>query len=168
MPPETISAAASWGPFLYVLAEKLSPKEKQGLIKQVEMHKSEVDAWQKLPLRAKKLEGALKSVRLKKPSQIYDLLVTAPADEVLFLLYHSPVRLIQDRLKNYFQKYIPLSQEITDAEVEAKGVTPGTPKFQKMKEEMVAARLDGRTKRPPPPPPEPVTMSPMQRGRGVR
>src|SRR5260221_720728 len=168
MPPETISAAASWGPFLYVLAEKLNPKEKQGLIKQVEMHKSEVDAWQKLPLRAKKLEGALKSVRLKKPSQIYDLLVTAPADEVLFLLYHSPVRLIQDRLKNYFQKYIPLSQEITDAEVEAKGVTPGTPKFQKMKEEMVAARLDGRTKRPPPPPPEPVTMSPMQRGRGVR
>jgi len=37
-----------------------------------------------------------------------------------------------------------------------------------MKEEMVAARLDGRTKRPPPPPPEPVTVSPMQRGRGVR
>jgi tRNA nucleotidyltransferase (CCA-adding enzyme) len=168
MPPETITAAASWGPFLYVLTEKLSPKEKQGLIKQIEMHKSEVDAWQKLPLRAKKLEGALKSARLKKPSQIYDLLVTAPADEVLFLLYHSPVRLIQDRLKNYFQKYIPLSQEITDAEVEAKGVAPGTPKFQKMKEEMVAARLDGKTKRPPPPPPEPVTVSPMQRGRGVR
>ena len=105
---------------------------------------------------------------MKKPSQIYDLLVKAPADEILFLLYHSGARLVQDRLKNYFQKYIPLSQEITDAEVEAKGVAPGTPKFQKMKEEMVAARLDGRTKRPPPPPPEPVTVSPMQRGRGVR
>ena len=57
MPPETITPASSWGPFLYVLTEKLSPKEKQGLIKQTEMHKSEVDAWQKLPLRAKKLEG---------------------------------------------------------------------------------------------------------------
>jgi len=56
MPPETITAAASWGPFLYVLTEKLSPKEKQGLIKQTEMHKSEVDAWQKLPLRAKKID----------------------------------------------------------------------------------------------------------------
>jgi tRNA nucleotidyltransferase/poly(A) polymerase len=168
MPPETITPAGTWGPFLYVLTEKLSPKEKQGLIKQTEMRKSEVDGWQKLPLRAKKLEGALKSARLKKPAQIYDVLVKAHADEILFLLYHSAARVVQDRLKNYFQKYIPLSQEITDAEVEAKGVTPGTPKFQKMKEEMVAARLDGRTKRPPPPPPEPVTVSPMQRGRGVR
>jgi tRNA nucleotidyltransferase/poly(A) polymerase len=168
MPPETITPALSSGPFLYVLTEKLSPREKQALIKQTEMRKSEVDAWQKLPLRAKKLDGALKSARLRKPSQIYDVLVKAPADEILFLLYHSAARVVQDRLKNYFQKYIPLSQEITDAEVEAKGVTPRTPKFQKLKDEMVAARLDGRTKRPPPPPVEPVAVSPMQRGRGVR
>jgi tRNA nucleotidyltransferase (CCA-adding enzyme) len=166
LPAETMTAAANWGPFLYVLTEKLNPKEKQALIKRTEMRKSEVDAWQKLPLRSKKLETALKSARLKKPSQIYDLLIHALGDELLFLLYNSQVRLIQDRIKNYLQKYIPLSQEITDAEVEAKGVAPGTPKFQKMKEEMVAARLDGRTKRPPPPPVEPVAAAPaLQRGR---
>jgi tRNA nucleotidyltransferase (CCA-adding enzyme) len=168
MPPDALTTAANWGPFVYVLTEKLNSKERQALIKQTEMQKSEVDGWQKLPLRAKKLEAALKSARLKKPSQIYDLLVKTPADEILFLLYHSQARLIQDRLKNYFQKYIPLSQEITDLEVEASGVAPGTPKFQKVKEEMVAARLDGRTKRPPPPPVEPVAVHSMQRGRGVR
>jgi tRNA nucleotidyltransferase (CCA-adding enzyme) len=165
LPPEAMTAPANWGPFLYVLTEKLNPKEKQSLIRQTEMRKSEVDAWQKLPLRSKKLETALKSARLKKPSQIYDVLIKAPCDEVLFLLYSSQVRLIQDRIKNYLQKYIPLSQEITDAEVEAKGAVPGTPKFQKMKQEMVAARLDGRTRRPPPPPVEPVAVAPAMRGR---
>jgi hypothetical protein len=167
LPPEV--GPITWAPFLYVLTENLSAKDKQALIKHVEMRKADVDAWQKLPVRAKKLEAALKSARLKKPSQIFDVFAPAPADEILFLLYHSGVRLIQDRIRNYLQKYIPLSQEITDAEVEAKGVTPGTPKFQKLKEEMVAARLDGRTKKPPPPPVEPVPMmTAMQRGRVVR
>src|SRR5882724_2860544 len=159
LPPESITPASSWPPFLYVLTEKLNPKEKQALVRQTEMRKSEVDAWQKLPLRSKKLDTAVRSARLKKPSQIYDLLTKAPADELLFLLYHSGVRLVQDRIKNYLQKYIPLSQEITDAEVEASGVPFGSPKFQKVKEEMIAARLDGKTKKPPPPPVEPVVMT---------
>jgi tRNA nucleotidyltransferase (CCA-adding enzyme) len=166
LPSEQITTASSLGPFLHALTEKLNPKEKQALIKNTEMRKSEVDVWQKLPARVRKLEGDLKSARLKKPSQVYALLSKAPVDEIVFLLYHSPIRLIQDRIRNYLQKYIPLSQEITDAEVEAKGVAPGTPKFHKMKEEMIAARLDGRTKRPPPPPPEPIVMAPaLQRGR---
>jgi tRNA nucleotidyltransferase (CCA-adding enzyme) len=166
LPPEIGAGAVGWGPFLYVLTEHLTAKDKLALIKQVEMRKSEVDVWQKLPARAKKTEGVLKSPRLKKPSQIYDVLSKTPADEILFLLYHSSVRLIQDRIRNYLQKYIPLSQEITDVEVEAKGVVMGTPKFQKLKAEMVAARLDGRTKKPPPPPVEPVAVvAAMQRGR---
>ena len=89
-----------------------------------------------------------------------------PADEILFLLYQSAQRLVQDRIRNYLQKYMALAQEITDAEVEAKGVVAGTPKFQKLKAEMIAARLDGRTKKPVPPPlpPEPMTAG----RRGVR
>ncbi|HTM49961.1 MAG TPA: hypothetical protein VL285_14815 [Bryobacteraceae bacterium] len=168
MPAEAQTLAASWGPFLYVFTEKLNAKERQALIRRTEMKKAEVDAWQKLPLRAKKLESALKSARLRKPSQIFGVLSKAAPDEILFLLYHSQARLVHDRLKNYLQRYIALSQEITDAEVEAKGLTPGTAKFHKMKEEMVAARLDGRTRKPPPPPVEPVPMAGPMRGRGVR
>ena len=167
LPPE--AGDPGWGPFLFVLTEHLSAKDKLALIKQTDMRKSHVDAWQKLAARAKKLEATLKSPRLKKPSQIYEVLSKTPADEILFSLYHSQVRLIQDRIRNYLQKYIPLSQEITDAEVEAKGVTPGTPKFQKLKAEMVDARLDGRTKKPPPPPVEPIpVLTAMQRGRSAR
>jgi tRNA nucleotidyltransferase (CCA-adding enzyme) len=169
MPQEALTQAANWGPFLHVLTEKLNAKEKQALVKQTEMRKAEVDAWQKLPARVKKLEAALKSPRLKKPSQIYELLAKSPGDEILLLLYQSQVRLVQDRIRNYYQKYLPVSQEITDAEVEAKGVAAGTPKFRKAKDEMIAARLDGRTKRPPPPPLDPPTPVPAaQRGRAVR
>jgi tRNA nucleotidyltransferase (CCA-adding enzyme) len=169
VPNEATNLAANWGPFLLVLTEKLNTKEKQALVKQTEMRKAEVDLWQKLPARAKKLESALKSPKLKKASQIYDLLTKSTPDDILYLLYHSPARLIQDRIRNYLQKYVPLSQEITDAEVEAKGVAPGTPKFQKLKEEMIVARLDGRTKKPPPAPVEPpAPVTAMQRGRGVR
>jgi tRNA nucleotidyltransferase (CCA-adding enzyme) len=169
LPQESTNPAANWGPFLHVLTETLGPKDKQALIKNTEMKKSEVDAWQKLPARAKKLDLALRSAKLKKPSQIYDLLFNAAPDELLFVLYSSQARLVQDRIRNYLQKYLPLSQEITDAEVEAKGVTAGTPKFQKVKDEMIAARLDGRTKRPPPAPVEPPAPPPqLQRGRGAR
>lgn len=164
LPPEALTTAANWGPFLHVLTEHLNTREKVALVRQTEMKKSEVDAWQKLPARAKKLESALKSARLKKPSQIYDVLSKAPQDEIQFLLYQSTQRLVQDRIRNYFQKYLALAQEITNAEVEAKGVTPGTPKFQKLKAEMVTARLDGRTKKPAPPPPAPEPVAPGRRG----
>jgi tRNA nucleotidyltransferase (CCA-adding enzyme) len=167
LPSELHTADADWGPFLYVWTEKLTPKEKSALAKHTEMKKAEVDQWQKLPLRAKKLESALKSARLRKPSQIFAVLTKAKPDEIVLLLYQSNARIVLDRIKNYFQKYLPLSQEITDAEVVAKGVQPGTPKFQKTKDEMVAARLDGRTRKPALPPVEIPPPAPMPRGRGA-
>jgi len=146
---------AGVGPFLYVLTEKLNPKERQTLIRTLEMRKPEVDLWQKLEPRAKKLEQALKSARLKLPSQVYQALIKAPGDEVLFLLYRSQQRLVQDRIRNYVQKYFPAAQEVTDAEVEKAGGKPGTPKYQKLKEELITTRLNTRKKPEPPAPVEP-------------
>ena len=137
---------AGVGPFLCVLTEKLNPKERLALIQTLEMRKPEVDLWQKLEPRAKKLEQALKSVRLKLPSQIYQALVKSPGDELLFLLYHSQQRLVQDRIRNYLQKYYPTAQEVTDADVEKAGGKPGTPKYLKLKEELITTRLNTRKK----------------------
>jgi len=147
---------AGVGPFLYVLTEKLSPRERVELIRTLEMHKTEVDLWQKLEPRAKKLEQALKSARLRQPSQIYQALVKSPGDEILFLLYHSQQRTVQDRVRNYLQKYYPTALEVTDADVEKAGAKPGTPKYQKVKDELITVRLNTRKKPAPPPPPEPV------------
>ena len=43
---------------------------------------------------------------------------------------NSRQRIVQDRITNYFQKYLPASLEVTNEMVSATGVAPGTPKFQ--------------------------------------
>lgn len=149
--PDADMTGVDWGPFLYALTEKLTPKERAELIRNTAMTKQEVQAWQQLPARARKAETILKSAKLKKPSQIYEAVSKTPGSELLFLLYQSPVRLVQDRIKNYFQKYLQTAMEVTEAEVVASGVTPGTPKFYKVRESLVAARLDGRARKPAPP-----------------
>ncbi|MFX0145871.1 MAG: hypothetical protein ACFE9C_17530, partial [Candidatus Hodarchaeota archaeon] len=136
------------GLFLYLLTEKLKPKERASLIKNTAMHKAEFVAWQKLESKAKKTERELKSAKIRKASQIYMLLSRVPGDEALFLLLRSPHRLVHDRIRNYLQKYLPAAQEITDRQVEAAGAEPGSRNFRKLKEEMIIARLDGRARKP--------------------
>jgi hypothetical protein len=71
-----------------------------------------------------------------------------PGELLLFLLIRSAQRVVQDRIKNYLQKYLLTAHEVTDAEVAAAaGVGPGTPKFVKMKEQMTTQRLDARPKK---------------------
>jgi tRNA nucleotidyltransferase/poly(A) polymerase len=140
------------GLFLYFLAEKLTPKEKAALVKCSGLGSREIELWQKLESRSKKLERELKSAKLQKASQLYQTLSRAPGDQVLFLLLRSPLRLVQDRIRNYLQKHLPAALEITDREVIAAGVQPGSPKFQKVKEELIATRLDTRPRKVEPPP----------------
>ena len=153
--------------FLYVIAEKLTPKEKQALIKGMEMRKSEVELWQKLDARAKKLETALRSARIRKASQVYHIVSGAAVDEVVFLLYHSSLRPVQERLKNYYQKYLLTVQEITPEEFSSIEGKPGTPRYAKAREALIAARLDRRVKKPElePPPEPPVEVPVARRGR---
>ena len=154
------------GPFLFVLTEKLNPKERAALIKATDLHKPEVDLWQKLEARARKLEASLKAARIKKPSQIYQIVSKAAGDEVVFLLYHSQNKVVQERIRNYIQKYIPLAQEFPEAELQAIEAKPGTPKFEKAREALLLAHLDRRPRKPPvlPPPPPPAETTGM-RGR---
>ena len=80
---------------------------------------------------------------------------------MLFLLIRSQQRLVQDRIRNYLQKYLPMAAGgHRPARCAAKGVEPGTPKWDKAKEEVIAAKLNARPKKPapeevPPPGPQP-------------
>jgi tRNA nucleotidyltransferase/poly(A) polymerase len=157
--------------FLDVLAEKLNAKERSALVKAAEIGRGEVNAWQKLESVAKKLEKELKNAKLNKASQVYSVISKAPGEAVLYLILNSSQRIIQDRIRNHFQKYLPMSLEVTDEEVAATGVPPSSPKFAKAKEQMILTRLDARPKKvvtteepttPPPP------MSSFARGPSVR
>lgn len=156
--------------FLNILFEKLNAKERSALIKAAELAKGEINAAQKLEASAKKLERELKSAKLQKPSQLYHVMVTAPGELVLYLMVYSDQRIVQDRIKNYFAKYLPASLEITDEMVAAAGVVPGTPKFAAAKEKMILTRLDARPKKPAPEPEAapPPPMSSFARGPGPR
>jgi tRNA nucleotidyltransferase/poly(A) polymerase len=135
--------------FFYLLTEKLTPKERTSFVSALSMDKGTVDAWQKLETRSKKLEKDLTSAKLQKPSQIYNVLSKAPGEHAIFLLLKSAQRVVQDRIKNYLQKYLPAAQEISDRQVVEAGGVVGTPKFDRMKAEMIAKRLDSRPKKPP-------------------
>jgi tRNA nucleotidyltransferase (CCA-adding enzyme) len=156
--------------FLVVLMEKLNAKERSALIKNTLLTRADVNAWQRLEPAAKKLERELKGAKLQKPSQLYQVLVKAPGELVLHLIVYSDQRLVQDRIKNYFQKYLPASLEVTDEMVAAAGVAPGSPKFQRTREQMILTRLDARPKKPAPEPepPPPPPMSSFARGPGPR
>jgi tRNA nucleotidyltransferase (CCA-adding enzyme) len=167
LPDDIRHRAARLGPFLFVLTEKLTSKEKQALIKSTEMPKEDQDAWQKLEARSKKLETALRAARIRKASHVYHIGVAANPDEVVILLYHSSYKPVQERLRNYYQKYLPAIQEITPEEWATVEGTPGTAKYNKARDEFVTHRLDRRVKKPPvpveaPPPPPPSSWSTPQ------
>lgn len=170
LPP---GAHTGWLSFLTVLTEKLTPKEKADLLRAFALSKTEADGLKKLETQAKKLESALKSARVTKPSHVYDAVHGATTDEVLMVLYESPIRLVQDRIRAYYQKYLPLAQEVTEEQVAATGLKPGTPKFDKAFQAMITTHLNARPKKVPPPEPDVVAANsapspPMAMERGAR
>ncbi|MBI3207696.1 MAG: CCA tRNA nucleotidyltransferase [Candidatus Solibacter usitatus] len=148
-----------------VLTEKLSAKETKGMMKAVEATRAESEIGNKLETKAKKAEKALKSAKLKKPSQVFQACGAEAGETVLFLLMNTAQRTVADRIRNYLQKYLSAAAEITDKILEAEGLAVGTPKFAKVKADRIAQRLDRRQPKPPPPPEIPPPPPPQLHAR---
>ena len=144
-----------WPLFLYVLTEETKPKDRSAFLAAFGLDAAELEPGRKIKPKAMKLGVDLKASSLRRPSQIYNVLAPADASEILFLLYESDQPVVQERLANYLDKYLPEASEITDAQVEATGVKPGTAQFRKAKAAMITARLNAPPPPPPPPPGQP-------------
>jgi len=144
--------------FFYLLLEKLTPRERSQVTKALGLEKSDLQVSTKLEAHSAKVEKELSAFKVNRPSGLYWFLSKVPDELLLFLLLRSKQRIVLDRLKNYYQKYLPTAQEVTDAEVGEQGAEPGTPRFAKLRQQMITARLDARPKKvvveelPPPPP----------------
>ena len=159
------------GLFLYLVMEKLNPKERSALTQTAGLDKEDIAAWHKLEPGSKKLEKDLKAPSLQKASKLHALLSKSPGEQILFLMIKSTERLVHDRIKNYLQKYLPMALEVSDRDVTAEtGIEPQSAKFKKTKEDFIAKRLDARPKKPPvpeeegeggPSPEEPPTTPPI-------
>ncbi|MGA8028856.1 MAG: hypothetical protein WB992_17075 [Bryobacteraceae bacterium] len=151
----------SYALFLFLLLENLTAKERAQLVKTVGIPKTDLDSATKLESKASKVEKELATAKLQRPSALFAALSKIPGEILLFLLMRSSQRLVLDRIKNYLQKYLPAAQEITEKDVIERGGEPGTPKFTKLRQQLIAARLDARPKKvvveepPPLPPPGP-------------
>jgi tRNA nucleotidyltransferase (CCA-adding enzyme) len=154
-----------WLAFLSVLVEKLNIRERAEVVRAFNLTASESAVWKKLDAQTTKLEAALKSTRIHKPSQVWDVLSPASTDEVLLLLYRSGIRVVQDRVRAYYEKYLPLSEEITDELVLESGAKPNTPKFDKTKRAMITTRLNARPRKIEVLEPEPAPVAAVGGGR---
>ena len=79
---------------------------------------------------------------------MYHIVAAAAPEEVLFLLYHSALKPVQERLRNHFQKYVPVVQEITPEEWATVEGKPGTPKYAKARDEFISECLNRKPKKP--------------------
>jgi tRNA nucleotidyltransferase (CCA-adding enzyme) len=154
--------------FLYVLTEKLEPSERTQLMKAFPLSPDAAALAKQLPGHAKKLESVLRSPRMHRPSQVWEALEKAPTDEILLVLYESSARVVQDRIRAFYQKYLPLAEEVAAEHAAAsagvpatpKSGAPGTPKFEKARRAMIVARLNARPRKVPAPEPETAVVTP--------
>jgi tRNA nucleotidyltransferase (CCA-adding enzyme) len=159
--PFGTAVPVDWFPlFLAVLLEKLTARERGQVVRAVALAKSDIEAAAKLEARSKKAEKEIASLKAHRPSTLYALLSRMPGEVLLLLLIRSSHRVVLDRVKNYLQKYLPLALEVTEKDVVDAGAQPGTPKFAKLQQRLIATRLDARPKKvvveePPPLPPTP-------------
>ncbi|HEX4772453.1 MAG TPA: hypothetical protein VH351_16585 [Bryobacteraceae bacterium] len=153
--------AIDWFPlFFATLVEKLTSRERAQVARALELEKPVVESATKLEARAKKAEREIAALKVHRPSALYAVLSKIPMEALLLVLMRSSQRIVLDRVKNYLQKYLPLALEVTEHEVIEAGAQPGTPKFAKLYQRLIATRLDARPKKvvvpePPPPPPPP-------------
>jgi tRNA nucleotidyltransferase (CCA-adding enzyme) len=162
------STGGGWLAFLSVLVENLNAKERAEALRAFELTPEELADWKKLEAQTEKLESSLKAARITRPSHVWQALEGVSTDEVLMVLCHSGQRIVQDRIRAFYEKYLPQAQEVTDEEVAATGAKPGTPKFARARLALITARLNARPRKVVEPEAEPVAPPPPMAMAGAR
>lgn len=164
----------------HALVAKLSGPDQDRLARKILREPKLVKMAPALEKEASQLAKTLSGPKVGKPSQVYTLLASSAAAQVLFLLVYDARPAVQNRVKAYFTKYLVARAGLPRAELRSLGL-PAGPKFEKVMEQVFLDELDGKVKSPqhmtkllmdyagiktppPPPPPPAKTGKPAAKG----
>jgi len=135
------------GPFLYGLTRKLSAAERANLRTRIGLSAAGARLWTELEARGKGLQKGLPGKSGSQNSNLFRLLSDQDPALTLFLFAFSPLQPVRERLRHYFAKLRPLARDVTEREIEQLGVKPDSPKFARVREAYLTARLDNKIKK---------------------
>jgi tRNA nucleotidyltransferase (CCA-adding enzyme) len=132
--------------FLHLLTRKLPPSDRAQVAKRLGLKAAEAQAFRNLPADAARLAKELGGKSGAKPTKLYQLLSTTRPDLILLVLAESPQATVQNRIRNYLRKFLPMRARLPEKELEQLGVAPGTPRLQKIQEQFFYAMLEGKVR----------------------
>ncbi len=135
-----------YGPFVYFLLEKLPVRARSDMARRLEMRRQDSEPWMSLEDQAKLLVRALAGRQANTPSRAYQLLLQQPGELLLFILLKFPQKKIQDKVKSYLYRHRRMREHLPGKQLQALGVSPDSPRYQKILDAFFYGLIDGKMK----------------------
>lgn len=132
------------GLMFYVL-RRLKPRERANVLRRLALGRAEFRRLMGWESEARRVAKMLQSRRTAKPLQVYHYLVSVPLDVLVFIQSYYPQKKVQQKVRNFFAKYVPLRRALPVRDLESLGVPRG-PKFDQILEQFFELQLAGKAK----------------------
>jgi tRNA nucleotidyltransferase/poly(A) polymerase len=158
-----------------LLTAKMQPKDVASL-KRMFPRRGFVEQWNRLEQSAKDFSKELLGKAAAQPSAAWKLLVSSPAEAVLWLAYSSKTAQVKEKFNNFFNVWPEARQKIPTTLMSEMRITPDLPNYGEIAEKLFFEFMDGKLQTEeeirrflepysPPAPPPPVV---IRRPRGRR
>src|SRR5215467_3061333 len=140
-------------------------------------NKGFVERWRNLEDDTRDFAKQLSGKDLAQPSQIWKFLMQSKPEAVLFAAITSRPAVVEQKLKNFLNKWPQARQKLPFPEMAEMRITPEHPDYKKIMDDAFFLLMDGKLRshneivkylepyKPPEPPPPPP---PVRRGRGAK
>ncbi len=134
-----------FAPVTWYLLRKLSSRERSLALHKMGLRADEVNAVAKLEAAARDAQKALKGRQTEAPKDAYRYLDKLPRDVMAFLQAEHPNVRVNNKVRNYLQRWRPLRASLPAPELESLGIARG-PQFDRILEQLFEMQLKGKGK----------------------
>lgn len=136
-----------FAPVTWYLLRGLNSRERSLLLRKGGLGAEEVESVNKLESAAHDAVKTLKGRQTESPVAAYRFLDALPRDVMAFVVAEHPDVRVNNKIRNYLQKWRPLRLSLPAAELESLGVSRG-PEFDRILEQLFEMQLKGKGKTP--------------------